>query len=124
MKLRKITVHGTAKTRESFMHRILQPAFEARSLNEVIGLSRQAVRRMERFGIFEDVKIQLDSPSDPWLQDRKDLVDLGIWLKESSRLQIKTGTEAGNAEASMVRSVWQQLTRAPTLALDPIAPDN
>ncbi|KAI8602861.1 surface antigen-domain-containing protein [Dissophora ornata] len=101
MKLRKITVHGTGKTRESFMHRILQPAFEARSLHEVIGLSRQAVRRMERFGIFEDIKLQLDSPSDPWLKDRKDLVDLGIWVKESSRLQIRTGTEAGNAEASM-----------------------
>lgn len=87
------------------MHRILQPAFEARSLHEVIGLSRRAVRRMERFGIYEDIKIQLDSPSDPWLQDRKDLVDLGVWLKEGSRLQIRTGTEAGNAEASMYGAI-------------------
>ncbi|KAG0242168.1 hypothetical protein BGX31_000505 [Mortierella sp. GBA43] len=105
MKLHKITVHGTNKTRTSFMHRILQPAFEARSLHEVIGLSRRAVRRMERFGIYEDIKIQLDSPSDPWLQDRKDLVDLGVWLKEGSRLQIRTGTEAGNAEASMYGAI-------------------
>ncbi|ORZ26300.1 surface antigen-domain-containing protein [Lobosporangium transversale] len=101
MTLHKITVRGASKTRESFMYRILQPTFEARSLHEVIGLSRQAVRRMERFGIFDDVKLQLDSPNDPWLADRKDLVDLGIWVKESSRLQIRTGTEAGNAEASM-----------------------
>ncbi|KAG0302522.1 hypothetical protein BGZ98_007427 [Dissophora globulifera] len=101
MKLHKVTVHGATKTRESFMHRILQPALDARSLHEVIGLSRQAVRRMERFGIFEDVKLQLDSTSEPWLQDRKDLIDLGIWVTEASRLQIKTGTEAGNAEASM-----------------------
>lgn len=86
------------------MYRILAPAFQAQSLHEVIGLSRQAVRKMERFGIFDDVKMQLDSPSDPWLRDRKDLVDLGIWVKESSRVQIKTGTEAGNAEASMVNS--------------------
>ncbi|KAG0216513.1 hypothetical protein BGX28_000027 [Mortierella sp. GBA30] len=105
MKLRKITLHGASKTRESFLHRILQPAFQAKSLHEVIGLSRQAVRRMERFGIFEDIKIQLDSPNDPWLQDRKDLVDLGIWVKEGSRIQIKTGTEAGNAEASMYGSM-------------------
>ncbi|KAG0290987.1 hypothetical protein BGZ96_005600 [Linnemannia gamsii] len=101
MKLRKITLHGVGKTREGFLHRILEPAFQARSLHEVIGLSRQAVRRMERFGIFEDIKIQLDSPRDNWLQDRKDLVDLGIWVKESSRIQIRTGTEAGNAEASL-----------------------
>ncbi|KAG0257915.1 hypothetical protein BG011_003685 [Mortierella polycephala] len=101
MKLRKITLHGAVKTRESFLHRILQPAFQARSLHEVIGLSRQAVRRLERFGILDDIKIQLDSPSDPWLQGHKDLVDLGIWIKEGSRIQIKTGTEAGNAEASM-----------------------
>ncbi|KAI7818690.1 surface antigen-domain-containing protein [Gamsiella multidivaricata] len=101
MKVQKITVRGTAKTRESFMHRILQPVFEARSLHEVMGLSRQAARRMERFGIFDDIKVQLDSPSDPWLHDRKDRVDLGIWVKEGSRFQIRTGTEAGNAEASM-----------------------
>ncbi|KAG0280010.1 hypothetical protein BGZ95_011596 [Linnemannia exigua] len=101
MKLRKITLHGVGKTRESFLRRILEPAFQARSLHEVIGLSRQAVRRMERFGIFEDIKIQLDSPRDSWLRDRKDLVDLGIWVKEGSRIQIRTGTEAGNAEASM-----------------------
>ncbi|KAF9931855.1 hypothetical protein FBU30_009435 [Linnemannia zychae] len=101
MKLRKITIQGVGRTREGFLHRILEPAFKAKSLHEVIGLSRQAVRRMERFGIFEDIKIQLDSPRDPWLQDRKDLVDLGIWVKEGSRIQIRTGTEAGNAEASM-----------------------
>ncbi|KAF9949483.1 hypothetical protein BGZ65_007312 [Modicella reniformis] len=101
IKLHKITVYGTSKTRESFLHRILRPAFEAKSLHEVIGLSRQAVRRVERFGIFEDIKVQLDSPKDPWLNDRKDLVDLGIWVKEASRLQIRTGTEAGNGEASM-----------------------
>ncbi|KAF9434816.1 hypothetical protein BGZ76_007366 [Entomortierella beljakovae] len=101
MKLHKITVRGATKTREGFMHRILQPAFEARSLHEVIGLSRQAVHRMERFGIFDDIKLQLDSPNDPWLADRKDLVDLGVWVKEGSRIQIRTGTEAGNAEASM-----------------------
>ncbi|KAF9357399.1 hypothetical protein BGX26_003786 [Mortierella sp. AD094] len=101
MKLHKITVRGASKTRESFMHRILQPAFEARSLHEVIGLSRQAVHRAERFGIFDDIKLQLDSPSDPWLQGRKDMIDLGVWVKESSRIQIRTGTEAGNAEASM-----------------------
>ncbi|KAI1319424.1 hypothetical protein EDD11_004001 [Mortierella claussenii] len=101
MKLHKITVRGTDRTRESFLHRVLQPVFEARSLHEVMGLSRQAVRKMERFGIFEDVKVQLDSSSDPWLADRKDLVDLGVWVKEASRLQIRTGTEAGNAEASM-----------------------
>ncbi|KAG0086036.1 hypothetical protein BGZ92_008467 [Podila epicladia] len=101
MKLHKITINGATKTRESFMYRILAPAFQAQSLHEVIGLSRQAVRKMERFGIFDDVKMQLDSPSDLWLRDRKDMVDLGIWVKESSRVQIKTGTEAGNAEASM-----------------------
>ncbi|GJJ79086.1 hypothetical protein EMPS_11445 [Entomortierella parvispora] len=101
MRLRKITVHGTSKTRESFLHRILKPAFEAESLHEVIGLSRQAVLRMERFGIFEDIKIQLDSPKENWLQDRKDLVDLGMWVKEGNRIQLRTGTEAGNAEASM-----------------------
>lgn len=105
MKLRKITVHGTNKTRESFLHRILKPAFEAESLHEVIGLSRQAVLRMERFGIFEDVKMQLDSPKENWLQDRKDLVDLGMWVKEGSRIQFRTGTEAGNAEASMVPEI-------------------
>lgn len=104
MKLHKITINGATTTRESFMHRILAPAFQAQSLHEVIGLSRQAVRKMERFGIFDDVKMQLDSPSDAWLRDRKDMVDLGIWVKESSRVQIKTGTEAGNAEASMVIS--------------------
>ncbi|KAF9208009.1 hypothetical protein BGZ49_010040 [Haplosporangium sp. Z 27] len=105
MKLHKITVRGVGKTRRSFLHRILQPAFEARSLHEVIGLSRQAVRRMERFGIFDDIKLQLDSPSDPWLQDRKDMIDLGVWVKEGSRLVLKTGTEAGNAEASMYGSM-------------------
>lgn len=97
------------------MHRILAPAFQAQSLHEVIGLSRQAVRKMERFGIFEDVKMQLDSPSDPWLQDRKDMVDLGIWVKESSRVQIKTGTEAGNAEASMVMSQGSSMQREDVL---------
>ncbi|KAF9115019.1 hypothetical protein BGX27_009238 [Mortierella sp. AM989] len=101
MTLHKITVRGATKTRESFLYRILRPAFQARSLHEVIGLSRQSVHRMERFGIYEDIKLQLDSPSDPWLQDRKDMVDLGIWVKEASRIQIRTGTEAGNAEASM-----------------------
>jgi outer membrane protein insertion porin family len=59
---------------------------------------------MERFGIFDDIKMQLDSTSEPWLQGRKDLADLGIWVKEASRLQIRTGTEAGNAEASMVNA--------------------
>ncbi|KAF9191322.1 hypothetical protein BGZ51_007500 [Haplosporangium sp. Z 767] len=105
MKLRKITLHGAVKTRESFLRRIVQPAFQARSLHEVIGLSRQAAYRMERFGILDDIKIQLDSPSEPWLQDRKDLVDLGIWIKEGARIQIRTGTEAGNAEASMYGSM-------------------
>lgn len=109
MKLRKITLRGVGKTREDFLRRILEPAFQARSLHEVIGLSRQAVRRMERFGIFEDIKIQLDSPRDSWLQDRKDLVDLGIWVKEGSRIQIRTGTEAGNAEASMVNRLFSDL---------------
>ncbi|KAF9363439.1 hypothetical protein BGX34_004149 [Mortierella sp. NVP85] len=101
IRLHKITVHGTKKTRESFMHRIMRSGFQAQSLHEVIGLSRQAVRRMERFGIYEDIKIQLDSPNEPWLQDRTDLVNVGIWLKEGSRFQLRTGTEAGNAEASM-----------------------
>ncbi|KAG0223282.1 hypothetical protein BGW42_005998 [Actinomortierella wolfii] len=105
MKTHKITVHGTAKTREGFMHRALSPLFEAQSLHEVIGLSRQMVRKLERFGIFEDVKVQLDSPKEDFLKDRKDLVDVGFWVKEGSRVQIKTGTEAGNAEASAYGSL-------------------
>ncbi|KAF9974497.1 hypothetical protein BGZ73_002093 [Actinomortierella ambigua] len=105
MKTHKITVHGTAKTREGFMHRALHPLFEARSLHEVIGLSRQMVRKLERFGIFEDVKVQLDSPKEPFLADRQDLVDVGFWVKEGPRVQIRTGTEAGNAEASAYGSL-------------------
>ncbi|KAG0262694.1 hypothetical protein DFQ27_002213 [Actinomortierella ambigua] len=105
MKTNKIRVHGTAKTREGFMHRALAPLFEARSLHEVIGLSRQMVHKLERFGIFEDVKVQLDSPREDFLADRKDRVDVGFWVKEGSRVQIKTGTEAGNAEASAYGSL-------------------
>ncbi|KAF9584300.1 hypothetical protein BGW38_006930 [Lunasporangiospora selenospora] len=101
MKLYKITVHDYKKTRASFMQRVVQSTFKAESLHEIVGMSRQTVRKMERFGIFDDIKIQVDSPSDPRLANRPDLAHLRIFVKESSRMELRTGTEAGNAEANM-----------------------
>ncbi|RUS32371.1 surface antigen-domain-containing protein, partial [Jimgerdemannia flammicorona] len=99
-----IHIYGRRHTRDSFLLSVVRPVFKTRTVSSILETAQRAVADLRRFDIFDDVDLLLDAARDPIAVDGS--IDLHINVKEKPRLFIKTGTEIGNGEGSMV-GVWR-----------------
>lgn len=103
LRINRVRVVGAAKTRRSFLDKIVFQPLQAISLEPQLTLAsaleaiQNSCTRLYSFGIFQDVKVLFDQAS---LEGATpDDIDVTINVKERPRLSAQTGTDFGNAEA-------------------------
>lgn len=69
----------------------------------MINNSQEVAEKLQRFDIFDNVSVLLDSAADTDPLAARDSVNVVYQVKEKSRVFIKTGTEIGNNEGNMVK---------------------
>lgn len=107
-----VTFLGAKTTRRSFLEKIVEPVLEGKTVADVINRSQETAHQLQRFQIFDDVQLLLDRASDTDPLAAPGSINVIYRLKERSRLFIKTGTEIGNNEGSMVKLSQHQISTA------------
>jgi outer membrane protein insertion porin family len=95
-----VLFRGVRYTRRSFLNRLAEPILEAATFGEAIERTQIVVSRLGRFGIYTGVAGELDSARGPLAKEKG--IDALLTLHERNRLTIKTGTEIGDEEGSLV----------------------
>lgn len=97
-----MTILGTKQTRPGFLQKATSQVLSSKTYADVINSSQQVAEKLQRFDIFEDVRVLLDNASDSDPLAARDSINVVYQVKEKSRVFIKTGTEIGNNEGNMV----------------------
>lgn len=95
-------IQGIKWTNSSLIEKEIQPALKASTFGEIIQELNQACHRLSHLGIFKEMDVVIDTS--PEYRDKYNEVDVTIIVKEKPRLFLKTGTEIGSDEGSLVGS--------------------
>ncbi|OUM59607.1 hypothetical protein PIROE2DRAFT_46898, partial [Piromyces sp. E2] len=97
-------VNGTKFTKKKLIEKQLNSLFQAKTLKEILEETETICGKLNRFGIFNDLGVNLDVPKSKIL-DNENEVDIIINLKEKPRFWARTGTEVGNNEGNLNASL-------------------
>jgi len=97
-------VNGTKFTKKKLIEKQLNSLFQAKTLKEILEETETICGKLNRFGIFNDLGVNLDVPKSKLIENENE-VDIIINLKEKPRFWARTGTEVGNNEGNLNASL-------------------
>ncbi|TPX70621.1 hypothetical protein SpCBS45565_g01551 [Spizellomyces sp. 'palustris'] len=99
LRVNSIRIEGVDYTRRTIVEDLVKPILESQNLGDIIAESREACHRLSRLGVFKDVGVTLDTPTDPY-GAAGELVDVVLTVKEGPRLYARTGADFSNYDTT------------------------
>ncbi|KAI9092890.1 surface antigen-domain-containing protein [Phlyctochytrium arcticum] len=99
LRVNSIRIEGIDYTRRSIVENLVKPVLASQNLGDIISESREACHRLNRLGVFKDVRVTLDTPQDTYGTEGE-LVDVVVNVKEGPRLYARTGADVSNYDTS------------------------
>ncbi|TPX58696.1 hypothetical protein PhCBS80983_g02945 [Powellomyces hirtus] len=94
-----IRIEGVEHTRRSVVEALVKPILESQNLGDIVAESREACQRLGRLGVFRDVGVTLDTPTDSFGASGE-LVDVVLTVKEGPRFYARTGADFSNYDTT------------------------